>query len=73
MALDTKHSRYPHVYAIVRIDAPVDEANPENSVAVVKVLDSKQSAEKETARLNKINAGKNCVYSMCVTRMVRIH
>ena len=67
---DKPHSRFRHVYAIVRIDSPLDEANPENSVAVVKVLASRAAAEKELTRLNQLNAKKGCVYVVTTTRMV---
>jgi hypothetical protein len=51
---------------------PVDETQPESSIAVVKVLSSKTSAEEETVRLNKVNSEKHCIYRMYITRMVTI-
>jgi len=70
MTAGRKHARYSHVYAIVRIDLPVDESNPKNTVAIVKVISSEQLAEAETDRLNQINADKSCLYFTCITRMV---
>src|SRR5208337_2577328 len=60
------HAKYQHGYTVVRIDLPVSESNPENSLAVVKVFSSKVSAEEETARLNKVNAEKRCKYVVLV-------
>jgi hypothetical protein len=37
-APDQPHSKYPHVYPIVRIDTPFDQAHPTNTAIVVKVL-----------------------------------
>jgi hypothetical protein len=66
---DTIRSRFPHLYAIVRIDFPVNIENPENSVSVVKVFGSKLAAEREVVRLNKLNSGKGCRYLLNVTRL----
>jgi len=41
-----------------------------NSIAVVKVARSKEAAEAEVSRLNQINAGKNCVYISCISRLI---
>ena len=64
------HSKYPHVYAIVRFDLPVSQDNPKNSIYVVKVLSSKVLAEEEVSRLMEINQGKGCVYVMQITKFV---
>lgn len=69
MTMERQHSRYRHVYAVVRIDFPVDADQPENSVSVVKVFASKEAAERDTARLNAVNADKCCAYHTYVTRM----
>ncbi len=73
MPIDKQNAGYKHLYAVVRIDIPVHPDHPESSIAVVKVFPSKKSAKGETARLTRINAGKNCVYSMQITRMPIIH
>jgi hypothetical protein len=73
MSPDKPNARFKHLYAIVRIDIPVDPDHPEDSISVVNVFPSRESAEVETARLNRINAEKHCTYSMHITRMPVIH
>ena len=68
---DKPHSKFLHVYAVIRFDSPVDPASPENSMAIVKVFSSKSVAEKEASRLNKLNAAKGGRYIVQVTRFVR--
>jgi hypothetical protein len=68
--MDKPHSKYPHVYAILRFHLPVDAGNLENSVYVVKVLSSKVLAEQEASRLNGINHDKGCVYLVQITKFV---
>jgi hypothetical protein len=70
VVLDKPHFKFPHVHAVVRIDTPFDESHPENTVAVVKVARSEEAAIAEVSRLNKINAGKNCVYIACMSRLI---
>lgn len=67
---DTSHSKFRHLYGVLRIDLPVNPENPENSIAVVKVFSSKLSAEQEVSRLNKLNPEKGCRYVVNVTRLV---
>lgn len=64
------HSKYPHVYPVVRIDTPIDPANPTQQVTVVKVLTSQSDAEAEVARLGQVNADKNCLYFFCTSRLI---
>ena len=64
------HLRYEHVYALVRIDLPVSEAAPQDTVAVVKVLCSEESARREAARLNQINRDKGCRYFVYTCRLI---
>jgi len=64
------HSKFRHVYAVLRIDLPVSHENPENNISVVKVFYSKMTAEQEVDRLNKVNAGKGCRYVLQVTRLI---
>lgn len=66
---ERKHSKYRHVYAVVRIDFPVSLDQPENSVSVVKVFASKEAAEHDAERLNTVNADKRCAYHTYLTRM----
>jgi hypothetical protein len=64
------HSKFRHLYAVLRIDMPVSLENPENSIAVVKVFHSKMSAEQEVDRLNKVNSERGCRYVLQATRLV---
>jgi len=70
--MEKRNSKWPHVYAVVWFDSPVDVTNPENSVAVVKVLTSKVNAEREAERLKRINGDKGCDYVVYTTRLVSI-
>ena len=69
-APDSPHTKYAHVYPIVRIERPFDEAHPTNPLAVVKVLKSQQEAEAEVSRLRQVNAGKRSEYFYCTSRLV---
>ena len=70
MAYNAAHSRFPHVYGIVRIDLPFDETNPKNRISLVKVSRSEAVAEAEAERLNQVNADKNCTYVCCISRLI---
>ncbi len=67
---DKPHSRHDHVYALVRIELPVDPLAPENSLAVVKVLWSQELAQQEATRLNHINKDKGCIYVCYTSRLI---
>ena len=67
-ASEQPHSRYPHVYAIVRWDAGL--GSPEQSIRTAKVLRSKEEADTEVRRLNSMNADESCHYFAQVTRLV---
>jgi hypothetical protein len=67
---DKPHSRYEHVYAIVRADLPLDQGVPENSISVVKVMCSRQMADQEAVRLNDVNKEKACRYFVNTTHFV---
>ena len=69
-APDSSHSKYPHVYPIVRFDTPLGQGDPQSKITVVKVLTSKVAAEAEVSRLNQINADKSCTYFYCTSRLV---
>ena len=68
--VDTPNAKFSHVYAVLRFDFPVDTANPENTVTVVKVFESKAVAEAKVSRLNAINQEKGCIYKVHVSRLV---
>ena len=67
-SVDKPHSKYPHVYAIVRFDFYVSTL--EDSATVVKVLPSQTMAEQEVARLREVNEAKPCIYTVQLTRFV---
>ena len=69
-APDTPHSKYQHVYPIVRIDTPIDQTDPTSRITVVKVLTSQVAAEAEVSRLNQVNAEKSCIYFCCTSRLI---
>ena len=68
--LNKPNRQYRHAYAVVRIDRPVSETSPENSISIVKAFLSENDAEKEMARLNDVNADKSCGYVLKITRLV---
>jgi hypothetical protein len=68
--IDRPNSRFRHVYAIVSIDSPLNLDEPENSVAVVKVLASRKTADVEAMRLNEINGDKGCSYVVRTSRFM---
>jgi len=68
-AAETPHSKYPHVYAIVRFDLHVNPRS-EHSATVVKVLSSLNLAERDAARLREVNKDKDCTYVVQTTRFV---
>jgi hypothetical protein len=69
-APDTPHSKYPHVYPIVRVDTPIDQSDPTQKITVVKVLTSQSEAEAEMSRLSQVNADKSCLYFYCTSRLI---
>ena len=69
-APDRSHSKYPHVYPIVRIDTPIDQTDPTRKITVVKVLTSQSDAEAEVSRLSQVNADKSCLYFYCTSRLI---
>ena len=69
-APDQPHSKYPHVYPIVRIDIPIDQTDPTQKITVVKVLTSQSEAEDEVSRLSEVNANKKCVHFYCTSRLI---
>jgi hypothetical protein len=68
-APDKPHRKYPHVYAIIRIDS---YRALETCATVVKVMASRDQAEQEAARLRKLNEGKECTYIVQTTRFVGV-
>ena len=71
MSIDTPHSKFLHLFAIVRFDFPVDSEYPANSVSVVKVFSLQEAADQEALRLNRVNEKKSCKYEVYVTRFIK--
>jgi hypothetical protein len=68
-APEAPHSKYLHVYAIVRFDLGVSD--PRQGATVVKVLSSVELVHQEATRLNELNQDKKCEYIVQTTRFVR--
>lgn len=68
--LNKLHSKYTHVYAIVRVDAPIDADTPANCISVIGVFLSHESSIIEAERLNQLNGHNGCIYISYVTRLV---
>src|SRR5947209_12503057 len=69
------NASFDHGYAIIRleIDWPKDADIDPHIVTVKKVVRSQEAAEREVERLNKLNAGKGCLYFWEITRLERTH
>lgn len=67
---DSPHSKFRHLYLVVRFDFPLDGLNPENSISVVKAFLSRTAAEQEAIRLRDVNKDKGCRYEVFPTRLV---
>ena len=68
--IDKPHSKYPHAYAVVRVDLPMDDIDPGSQLAVPKVFVTRVAAEQEAERLSRINGEKSCKYLVCITHLV---
>jgi hypothetical protein len=62
------HSKYRHVYAILRFDTELGTV--EDCVTITKVLASEAIAKNEVERLNTLNAVKGARYMVQVTRLI---
>ena len=69
-APETPHSKYPHVYVIIRFAMDVPPTRIEHSATVAKIVSSLEFAEKEAARFREINKAKNCSDVVQTTRFV---
>ena len=74
MYIPSPNSKFEHGFAIVRleIDWPRDKDIDQNIVSVKKIVGSMEEAEKEVARLNKINSSKGYHYHWEIARLDRI-
>jgi hypothetical protein len=73
MVTESPNAKYDHVYAIIRLDrdAATGGIPDRNLIMVKKVVRSKEVAEQEVARLNRLNADKGCEYYYQITRLER--
>ncbi len=73
MVTESPNAKYDHVYAIIRLDrdAVTGRIPDRNLVMVKKVVRSKEVAEQEVERLNRLNADKGCEYYYQITRLER--
>jgi hypothetical protein len=58
-ALEEPHSKYTHLYAIVRFDSHRNRFHLEHCATLVKDLASPHRAEQEASRLREVNQGKD--------------
>jgi hypothetical protein len=68
-ASDKPHSKYPHVYAIVRFHLYRSRFKLDCAMVVI-VLPSRELAEQEAERLRQVNKGKECTYAVQTTRLI---
>ena len=73
MVTESPNAKYDHVYAIIRLDrdAVTGGIPDRNLVMVKKVVRSKEVAEQEVERLNRLNTDKGCEYYYQITRLER--
>jgi hypothetical protein len=64
------HSRFEHVFAVVRIEGDLVKNGGENAVYVTRIFRRQEDAEQEVARLNELNQHKGCRYFWQLTRLV---
>ena len=62
MSQQQKHSRYQHVFVVLRADAYDEDGHVSEHVTVKKVVASEEQARREVERLNAINSDKACRY-----------
>ena len=73
MAQESPNAKYDHIYAIIRLDRDVISGGiiDRNQVMVKKVVLSKEKAEQEVDRFNRLNTDKGCEYYYQITRLER--
>jgi hypothetical protein len=71
MAQESPNAKYDHIYAIIRLDRDVISGGiiDRNQVMVKKVVLSKEKAEQEVDRLNRLKSDKGCEYYYQITRL----
>jgi hypothetical protein len=67
------NSRYPHLWAIVRIEQDIRQCDdPSDAVSVVSVWQTMDAATRDAERLNKLN-GPSSEYQVYVARLKDAH
>lgn len=68
------HHTNQQVFAIIRFDIfQADDATPDELVTVKSIVWDQTTAEQEVARLNTLNADKECIYFWQMTRLQEPH
>jgi len=70
--MNRTNKKYSQGFAVVRVDTPVDQTHPENSISVLKIFGTKETANAERDRLSRVNVGKECLYFAALTRLVKL-
>jgi hypothetical protein len=70
VCMETPHSRYKHLFALLPYDEPVDRDNWQSAVSVVKVFTRRGAAEAELQRLTSFNGASKCIYGLQTTRLM---
>ena len=63
------HSRFEHLFVVVRIDDFSVAARIEDRLSHVSAYHSQADAEEEAGRLNRLNEAKHCHYFVALTRL----
>ncbi|MEY4394997.1 MAG: hypothetical protein ACO3GX_16885 [Gemmataceae bacterium] len=73
MVPESPNAKYDHIYAIIRLERDVitGELLDRNLVTIKKLVRSRENAEQEVDRLNKLNSDKGCDYYFQITRLER--
>ena len=69
--MNQQNARNDHLYAVVRVDHPVDPASVEPRVTLTKAFWDEEEAEAEVRRLNELNGEKGCEYFSRIVRLAR--
>lgn len=69
MAIDKPHSRYEHVYVVLRIDPHPSVEAIEDGLSAVSVFATKDDANAEAHRLNELHADKPSYYVVLTSRL----
>jgi hypothetical protein len=68
--MDKPHSKYQHLFAVLRYDLPIDGTNWQRAVSVVKAFTNRDDADAEVQRLCLVNDASKSIYEVQTTRLV---